>query len=275
MANQPPSILVEKHWIPYELYMRLYHGNDRRQPQYTATTYPEQPLYDPPSYSHNYYPERHQARNVTTPRTSLYSTVAATASNNPPTTQPAATRNVNINSTGNGSGGNTPRPAPTASGTTATSSSTLNANDLLTLFNTQPRSGNSIYTRFMESTIGPDGVPVITHDSEATTTGSTGMGILGTLMRTLLNTNVIPEATSGLSETEISDNSTLIEYYDEMDVNCASCSICTNEWQDGEQMRKLSACRHYFHRDCIDTWLTTNRTCPLCRTPIASIDSID
>ena len=41
------------------------------------------------------------------------------------------------------------------------------------------------------------------------------------------------------------------------------CSICLGEAEVGEQVRVL-ACRHHFHRLCIDQWLLKKPTCPLC-----------
>uniref|UniRef100_J3LBC5 RING-type E3 ubiquitin transferase n=1 Tax=Oryza brachyantha TaxID=4533 RepID=J3LBC5_ORYBR len=33
----------------------------------------------------------------------------------------------------------------------------------------------------------------------------------------------------------------------------------------GELVRQLPACGHLFHVDCIDMWLHSHSTCPLCR----------
>jgi len=43
-----------------------------------------------------------------------------------------------------------------------------------------------------------------------------------------------------------------------------SCTICISDCESGEILRKLN-CGHKFHRDCIDTWLETNITCPVCK----------
>jgi len=44
-----------------------------------------------------------------------------------------------------------------------------------------------------------------------------------------------------------------------------NCSVCLEKYDDSEEVKVL-LCKHYFHKVCIDTWLTNNSTyCPLCR----------
>ena len=43
------------------------------------------------------------------------------------------------------------------------------------------------------------------------------------------------------------------------------CAVCLNEFQDHETLRLLPKCSHVFHSDCIDTWLASHVTCPVCR----------
>jgi len=43
-----------------------------------------------------------------------------------------------------------------------------------------------------------------------------------------------------------------------------SCSVCISDLESGEITRKLT-CAHKFHKDCIDTWLKHNITCPDCK----------
>lgn len=43
------------------------------------------------------------------------------------------------------------------------------------------------------------------------------------------------------------------------------CAVCLCEFSDQDQLRLLPMCSHAFHISCIDTWLLSNSTCPLCR----------
>lgn len=47
----------------------------------------------------------------------------------------------------------------------------------------------------------------------------------------------------------------------------SECSICITVLTAGEAVRCLP-CLHSFHQACIDQWLHTSLTCPLCKTPV-------
>ncbi|CAN6202835.1 unnamed protein product [Urochloa humidicola] len=48
------------------------------------------------------------------------------------------------------------------------------------------------------------------------------------------------------------------------------CCVCLADFDDGAaEVRRARACRHVFHRACLDRWAAHgHRTCPLCRTPL-------
>ncbi|KAF3639903.1 putative coiled-coil domain-containing protein-like [Capsicum annuum] len=43
------------------------------------------------------------------------------------------------------------------------------------------------------------------------------------------------------------------------------CPICLTEFEASELIRLIPYCRHVFHQQCLDTWLSSHVTCPLCR----------
>jgi hypothetical protein len=49
----------------------------------------------------------------------------------------------------------------------------------------------------------------------------------------------------------------------------AICSVCLAEYEPGERVRTLPYCGHMFHTPCIDEWLASHQTCPLCRVNLA------
>ncbi|PKA64792.1 E3 ubiquitin-protein ligase ATL6 [Apostasia shenzhenica] len=49
------------------------------------------------------------------------------------------------------------------------------------------------------------------------------------------------------------------------------CAICLNEFEDDDVLRLLPKCNHVFHQDCIDAWLATHVTCPVCRANLADV----
>ncbi|CAN6238388.1 unnamed protein product [Urochloa humidicola] len=53
----------------------------------------------------------------------------------------------------------------------------------------------------------------------------------------------------------------------------AECAVCLAELEDGEAARFLPRCGHGFHAECVDTWLASHTTCPLCRLTVAKPDA--
>ncbi|KAM0949040.1 putative transcription factor C2H2 family [Dioscorea sansibarensis] len=47
------------------------------------------------------------------------------------------------------------------------------------------------------------------------------------------------------------------------------CAICLLEFVDDETLKLLPRCCHVYHSDCIDAWLATHVTCPVCRFNLA------
>ncbi|XP_008796281.3 E3 ubiquitin-protein ligase Os04g0590900 [Phoenix dactylifera] len=57
-------------------------------------------------------------------------------------------------------------------------------------------------------------------------------------------------------------------------VDGTDCSVCLSEFREDESLRLLPKCSHAFHVQCIDTWLQSHSSCPLCRANIVSVDSL-
>lgn len=50
------------------------------------------------------------------------------------------------------------------------------------------------------------------------------------------------------------------------------CAVCLSEFEDCDALRLLPKCDHVFHPDCIDAWLASHVTCPVCRAKLAPAD---
>ena len=48
----------------------------------------------------------------------------------------------------------------------------------------------------------------------------------------------------------------------------AQCSVCLGAVQPGEMVRQLPMCKHLYHAECIDLWLASHATCPICRSGV-------
>lgn len=46
------------------------------------------------------------------------------------------------------------------------------------------------------------------------------------------------------------------------------CAVCLSVLEYEETVRLLPNCKHTFHVGCIDTWLASHSTCPVCRTKV-------
>jgi hypothetical protein len=55
---------------------------------------------------------------------------------------------------------------------------------------------------------------------------------------------------------------------------CTACSICIEDFVEGETLTLLPRCQHAFHKDCIMPWLTERSAmCPLCKTNVLDTES--
>ncbi|MCO5594600.1 hypothetical protein L7F22_048633 [Adiantum nelumboides] len=59
--------------------------------------------------------------------------------------------------------------------------------------------------------------------------------------------------------------------FDTSGMRSFECAVCLSPFRDSEKGRMLPACKHSFHTECIDMWLFSHSTCPLCRALIMPI----
>ncbi|GLJ39534.1 hypothetical protein SUGI_0807840 [Cryptomeria japonica] len=52
----------------------------------------------------------------------------------------------------------------------------------------------------------------------------------------------------------------------------SECTVCLSDFGDDEMVRLLPKCSHAFHPECIDMWLCSHTTCPICRVSLVPGD---
>lgn len=53
------------------------------------------------------------------------------------------------------------------------------------------------------------------------------------------------------------------------------CLVCLDDYEPEQELRVMK-CRHAFHKECVDKWLTVGRNnCPACRTKVRSISLLN
>lgn len=55
-------------------------------------------------------------------------------------------------------------------------------------------------------------------------------------------------------------------------IAAGDCAVCLSKFEGVDQLRLLPLCCHAFHAHCIDAWLKSNQTCPLCRSNVNPSD---
>ena len=82
---------------------------------------------------------------------------------------------------------------------------------------------------------------------------------------------LLPFPALQLSRTALLSKTVLIIYnknkntQETTDQNYDVCAICLEKFEDGDQCRVLSGCKHVYQRFCIERWLGETQNCPVCR----------
>ncbi|KAI3795236.1 hypothetical protein L1987_37885 [Smallanthus sonchifolius] len=56
----------------------------------------------------------------------------------------------------------------------------------------------------------------------------------------------------------------ILMYEDRSGLN-PECTVCLSPFEAGQMIRVLPTCKHQFHAECIDKWLESHSSCPICR----------
>lgn len=57
------------------------------------------------------------------------------------------------------------------------------------------------------------------------------------------------------------------------EVSAVECCICLGTFEEQDRVKVLPQCSHCFHSHCVDKWLSTRASCPLCRASLR-VDSL-
>ncbi|KAF3447577.1 hypothetical protein FNV43_RR12764 [Rhamnella rubrinervis] len=77
-----------------------------------------------------------------------------------------------------------------------------------------------------------------------------------------------PSSSAGLDESLIKSITVYKYKIGDTFIEGTDCSVCLSEFEENESLRLLPKCNHAFHVPCIDTWLKSHSSCPLCRSNI-------
>ena len=77
----------------------------------------------------------------------------------------------------------------------------------------------------------------------------------------------VGSVSKGLTKAQIKKIPKIIYYSYKFKNDDNKCVVCQYEFKNGEEVTQLN-CGHLFHSDCVDTWLSKNKVCPMCHKEI-------
>ena len=77
----------------------------------------------------------------------------------------------------------------------------------------------------------------------------------------------VGNVSKGLTKKQIKKIPKIIYYSYKFKNDDNKCVVCQYEFKNGEEVTKLN-CGHLFHSDCVYTWLSKNKVCPMCHKEI-------
>ncbi|KMZ63087.1 putative Ring finger protein [Zostera marina] len=78
-------------------------------------------------------------------------------------------------------------------------------------------------------------------------------------------------ASSEQDQKTVLDSLPLLTLASSLPKSSPDCAVCLSKFEPQDQLRLLPACRHVFHSTCIDTWIKSTPSCPLCRSSISTV----
>ena len=91
-------------------------------------------------------------------------------------------------------------------------------------------------------------------------------GLMNNVVRLLLRV-LNGHAIQGVSSEDLAHYTRRFSYCRTHQQASTMCTVCQEEFRLCEHIRELR-CTHQFHRRCIDRWLSSHSTCPLCVQPV-------
>ncbi|THG22099.1 hypothetical protein TEA_014406 [Camellia sinensis var. sinensis] len=72
----------------------------------------------------------------------------------------------------------------------------------------------------------------------------------------------------GVSKATIDRLMKVVEFNSEGDdEKCTTCAVCLEEFREGTELTSMP-CSHLFHHHCIEPWLESHNSCPMCRSVV-------